>query len=800
MSISSAPAFRFPLERQAVARLLAATALVFPGLVRAQLVYYGLQGANVPPAQPTQSPSITLVAIRDGTAYTVRDLDTATNIASGLLSRGQRGVVAGLANNHHYKLSATRPVQAHIHYQYNNATNGYGTAYFLADNGVTEYGRDFTIFTPAILNTNLVQYWVFANGAGTVTLKTLAGATLASNTFAAAGAWQLPAASLASNTTYVLTSANVDFLVEQSSHNAASEVPPAGQAASPGSCSIPGTGRSFFFHAQPYNGNPSRIAVFPYANGSYTVTRLAVGGCSAGTVISNRAVTAGTLDIQDLDSASCAFRVTATADIAIMAGATEGSTSEVYDMGDDAIMLRGNGNQIRGHALRCGGTIFAGQDGTTVNATGLTSGTTFPANRNADGYIDFSGNSANNVLFNVTSQDAAHPMVIQVFGGNCDTSLNDWQKAMRPAALAAPIITRPTSGAATNALNPVQGAGAIPGATVSVTVYNGSGVPIASGSAVAAADGSWSVTVSPVPPDGSYTIKAVQGMGGVCAVNPNPAGGTAITFDTTPPAAPVVSAPANNSSSTNATPVISGTAEANSTVAIYVDGVLIATVTANGAGAWSYALTPAQALALGAHTVYATATDAAGNLSASSPTNSFNVTHPAPGVSGPIYPTDTTIAGTSAAAPGTLITIYRNGVAIGTTTVQPGGTWTLTGVSGLAGNDLITATAGAGAAQSPPSTAVSVAALPGLLRNGALGTLGPTAAQKAAIFPRAPDPGLARADLVVTLFAAGAAFPQESSDYTDTTTPIVFYQLEANVGNSLRVSKDRLNRKLVINY
>jgi hypothetical protein len=173
----------------------------------------------------------------------------------------------------------------------------------------------------------------------------------------------------------------------------------------------------------------------------------------------------------------------------------------------------------------------------------------------------------------------------------------------------------------------------------------------------------------------------------------------------------------------------------------------------------------------------------------------LTVTHAAPSVNAPIYPTDGVISGASAAAAGTTITIYRNGAPIGTTTVLANGTWSLS-VAGLAGGDTITATAGAGVLTSPVSGAVTVAAQPGLLRT-AQGGLRPATAT----FPRAPgDPSLSRSNLVVTLFAPSASFPQESTDYSDQTTPVVFYQLESNSGNTLRVSKDRLNGKLVINY
>ncbi|MEO3962666.1 Ig-like domain-containing protein, partial [Chromobacterium piscinae] len=71
-----------------------------------------------------------------------------------------------------------------------------------------------------------------------------------------------------------------------------------------------------------------------------------------------------------------------------------------------------------------------------------------------------------------------------------------------------------------------------------------------------------------------------------------------------------------------------GTAEANSTVTVYVDGTAVGTATANGSGVWSYNL--ASPLADGNHSIRATATDAAGNASGQSTAYSITVDTAAP--------------------------------------------------------------------------------------------------------------------------------------------------------------------------
>ena len=79
-----------------------------------------------------------------------------------------------------------------------------------------------------------------------------------------------------------------------------------------------------------------------------------------------------------------------------------------------------------------------------------------------------------------------------------------------------------------------------------------------------------------------------------------------------------------------------------------------------------------------------------------------------PVVNGGVNSAATSISGTSTEANGTVITVYKNGVSIGTTTVN-NNSWTLTGVSGLAAGNLITATATAsGKAISDASASIEV--------------------------------------------------------------------------------------------
>ena len=95
------------------------------------------------------------------------------------------------------------------------------------------------------------------------------------------------------------------------------------------------------------------------------------------------------------------------------------------------------------------------------------------------------------------------------------------------------------------------------------------------------------------------------------------------TVDTLPPPAPVVLTPANGSVTSNPQPEVTGTAEPGSTVTVLIDGASVGNTTADGSGNWTF--TPPSVLVNGAHTVRARATDAAGNTSVDSNTNTFTV-------------------------------------------------------------------------------------------------------------------------------------------------------------------------------
>jgi uncharacterized protein (TIGR03382 family) len=272
-------------------------------------------------------------------------------------------------------------------------------------------------------------------------------------------------------------------------------------------------------------------------------------------------------------------------------------------------------------------------------------------------------------------------------------------------APAAPVVTNPADGSVTNDNTPTYTGTAEPGSTVTVIV---DGTPV--GTPTANAGGTWTFTPAVALADGPHTVRATatDGVG-----NTGPSSGTnTFTVDTTGPTIPVVLTPADGSVTSDNTPTYTGTAEAGSTVNVFVDGALAGTTTATAAGTWT--LTPATALADGAHTVRATATDTTGNTSPSSNINTFTVDTTPPAAPVVLTPADgsvtndTTPAYSGTAEPGSMVTVIVDGALVGTTTANAGGTWTFTPAVALAdGAHTVRATATDGAGNTGPSSSTN---------------------------------------------------------------------------------------------
>jgi hypothetical protein len=262
--------------------------------------------------------------------------------------------------------------------------------------------------------------------------------------------------------------------------------------------------------------------------------------------------------------------------------------------------------------------------------------------------------------------------------------------AAAPATPAAPQLIGGTNGIINDATPSIKGDAE---ANSTVTVYvDGKAV----GTTKTDASGHYTYTFDPALADGPHniTVTATDATGNTSGQSP----ALAIVIDTQAPAVPTVMT--DKSPTKDNTPTVTGKAEPNSTVTVYIDGKPAGTTTADNNGNYSYTFNPA--LTDGNHNVTTTATDAAGNTSAQTPPLSLNVDTQAPAAptivletasnNGVITTTKPTISG--AAEPNSTVTIYADGVVAGTTTADASGHYTYTFNTGLSqGPHTITATA-----------------------------------------------------------------------------------------------------------
>lgn len=273
-----------------------------------------------------------------------------------------------------------------------------------------------------------------------------------------------------------------------------------------------------------------------------------------------------------------------------------------------------------------------------------------------------------------------------------------------------PVIAAPAQNAALNDSTPTVSGQAALLSTVRVYV-DGRTTPACT--ATTDASGNWSCDLASALTEGAHSITATATVVGVVSLPSAPVG---FVVDVTAPTAPAVTAPAANAT-VGAQPTISGTAEAGSTVAVYVDGntTPVCTATTNAAGTWVCA--PSTALTDGAHTLVARATDAAGNASPDSSPVAFTVDSSLP-VSSPVitapvadsFTNDSTPTVTGTAAPFATVNVYADGnttTPLCTTTASANGSFTCTPAAALGeGEHTLTATATDGNGTSAPSNGV----------------------------------------------------------------------------------------------
>ncbi|MFW5440402.1 MAG: beta strand repeat-containing protein, partial [Methylophilaceae bacterium] len=239
----------------------------------------------------------------------------------------------------------------------------------------------------------------------------------------------------------------------------------------------------------------------------------------------------------------------------------------------------------------------------------------------------------------------------------------------------------------------------------------------------------WSLTVPAVDVQAFDPAETVTADVTDVALNPAPQATRPITYDPDAPAAPVVTDISTDTGisgtdeiTSDNTLIFNGTAEANSSVEVFIDGVSVGTTTANGAGVWSFDHT-GTTLADGTYNITAQATDVAGNtgvVSAALPIEVDTGDPAAPtvtsisndtGASGTDEITsDNTLIFNGTAEANSSVEVFIDGVSVGTTTANGAGVWAFdhTGTTLADGTYNITAQA----TDTAGNTGVVSAALP----------------------------------------------------------------------------------------
>jgi hypothetical protein len=268
--------------------------------------------------------------------------------------------------------------------------------------------------------------------------------------------------------------------------------------------------------------------------------------------------------------------------------------------------------------------------------------------------------SDGNYTVNVTAATLA--------GSSSPTTVSFGVDATPPAP---PIVTSPAAGAQFNTGTPVFSGTTTDADGITVMVRDDTSlVCIASVSG-----GAWTCAPAYGLADGDYTLEftANDAVG-----NTSTPVSRSIRIDTTPPAPPVITSPAEGAQLNTSTPTFSGTAmgEDGGTVTVEQDGMVLCTAGIS-AGAWSCAATVS--LADDDYTLDVTATDAVGNRSTpASRTITIDTTAPAPPVvtspaeGAQLNSSTPTFSGTAVGEDGGTVTVEQNGTVLCTANVSAG--------------------------------------------------------------------------------------------------------------------------------
>ncbi|MBS9721441.1 putative Ig domain-containing protein [Tianweitania sp. BSSL-BM11] len=229
---------------------------------------------------------------------------------------------------------------------------------------------------------------------------------------------------------------------------------------------------------------------------------------------------------------------------------------------------------------------------------------------------------------------------------------------------------------------------------------------------------------------GSFPVSASYAGGNGCSAA-NATGPNHIVRQPTTPT-PVVTTPANGAFVSTATPTYQGTAPANSTVTVYVDGVSIGTTTASQAG--SFSLTQPASLTAASHTVAATAQAVGASVSPFSSTNTFVIITLSPTANsqsvtaGFQTATAITLTGNDPNSPARPLTYSVTAAPTGGTLSGTAPNLTYTPSVGFSGSDSFTFSASNGVATSTPATisitvtSPTISVFPAALPNAMIGS------------------------------------------------------------------------------
>ncbi|MGA1856842.1 Ig-like domain-containing protein [Azospirillum sp. 11R-A] len=365
--------------------------------------------------------------------------------------------------------------------------------------------------------------------------------------------------------------------------------------------------------------------------------------------------------------------------------------------GTETVLLGNGGNTVKVSALE---TLIGGAGNDVVSVTGISANANNGTTMMVSSVETLIGGAGNDVVWLTETAGTVYVSGIDtVFvGGQAMDIGNADRFLVFPVAVTAPSAPALSVGSdsgtpgddKTNATLPTLTGTAAAGSVVNLY---GNGTTLL-GSGTADGTGQWAVTATTALADGTWTITAKtvsSGMESAASAE------FLLTIDATAPTAPTLAfTPGSDSGRSSAdgvtnvtTPTVTGTAEAGSTVTLYLDGVSVGTTTASGVGAWSITTS---AVSQGGHTLTARAVDTAGNTSAASAGLALTVDTTVAAPTGLALATasDTGIAGDNLTAINTpviggtaeanaVVSLYKDSTTLlGNATADGSGVWRMT--------------------------------------------------------------------------------------------------------------------------